>query len=144
MMAAPTGLVTKPIPKVAKAPSSLTICDSPGKKASPIMSAKKVKTRKSENSIQLPVTTGAMARKGGVVFAVASCGSVCIDGCPRIVPLPLEEGAAKRRVRETDPHPTLRATFSQREKDSRNPPGAFGTAPIYHRPVPHRAPYNPT
>ena len=47
MIAAPMGRVTNPAPNVASAPRSLAISDSPGKKASPIMTAKKVKTRKS-------------------------------------------------------------------------------------------------
>src|SRR5215831_3141046 len=37
--------------------------------------------------------------------------------------------ASKRRVRaKIDPPPALRATFSRREKDSRNPLGAFSDA----------------
>ena len=47
MMAAPSGRVTNPTPKVASAPRSRPISDSAGKKASPIITAKKVKTRKS-------------------------------------------------------------------------------------------------
>ncbi len=47
MIAAPSGRVKKPTPKVASAPSSRPISDSPGKKARPIITAKNVKTRKS-------------------------------------------------------------------------------------------------
>ena len=47
IIAAPSGLVKKPTPKVASADSSRVISDSPGKKARPIITAKKAKTRKS-------------------------------------------------------------------------------------------------
>ena len=45
-MAAPSGRVTKPTPNVASAPNSRPNCDSAGKNASPIITAKKVQTRK--------------------------------------------------------------------------------------------------
>ena len=49
-------------------------------------------------------------------------------------PLPLGERAAKRRVKEKmGPHPALRATFSQREKDSRQSFGVFRTGLVIGR-----------
>src|SRR5438128_3282589 len=60
--------------------------------------------------------------------------------CKGCVPLPSAEGGAERRVRVREcvnlgPHPALRATFSQREKDTPSGFSLIWTTVIYdHRP----------
>jgi hypothetical protein len=62
------GIGTARLTGLPSALSSLAISDPPGKNASPIITAKNVKTRKSQNSSQLPTTTATRPLNGSVGF----------------------------------------------------------------------------